>query len=531
MSETYSARTPFQRAVRYLLDGRPDADPLTLAAQVTIPVLNDDDRRTNPTYPIQAVARALFAKELAGWSYPELERQLEANPAQAHELGFEESAPDQSSFWRYWNAGYLTEDVRVMIHRNAEWTRNHATEIDHPIGASALKPDKKGRVSKRTESRLIREKLKTVPQEMVRLVADEWDFLPPRAQNRQYALRSFIETECLMSVKQLAAEQGSEIYNDDRDGPDGDTMLYYVKQLEVDDILRRLHNSTGLMVNRAKRYLEFKRPATVAIDITEVPYYGAETDSEWLVDRRGYTDKKHDWAFRFAAISIVEENVRFVLAIEPVPAGMDHASVVDSLLTTARHHIAIELVYADRAFATAGVITKLSEHPVKYLIPVPKNIRIKREIQRMKWDVKVIPEYGFYEGTEGGRTYGRAETTLALVPSTRDETKTVPFYTNLDVDDEIGLDRRRTKQVVNRYRRRWGIENAFKSLKTFLPWTTSNAFVIRLFHFAFGVLMYNLWRLIDFLIQQSIEGCEVRYKPRLKAKRFINAIRTQKLLG
>ena len=365
---------------------------------------------------------------------------------------------------------------------------------------------------------------------MVQLVGDEWDFLPPHAQNQKYSHRDFIETECLMGIEQLAAEQGSEIYNDDLDcdGPNGDTILHYIHQQGIDDILRRYEDSTGLMVNRAKRHLEFKRPATVAIDITERPYYGKEADSKWLADLRGYSGKRYDWAFRFAAISIVEENVRFVLGIEPVPASFDYASLVGSLLETARRHVSIEMVYADRAFATTGVVSTLIDHSVDDLIPVRKNTRIKREISRMRRDVKVIPEYGFYEGTEGGTTYGRAETTLALVPSTREEGKTVPFYTSLDVDDTIGLDRRRTVNIVNQYRRRWGIENAFKSLKTFLPYTTSNEFGVRLFHFVFGVLLYNLWRLIDFLVQQSIEDCEVRYKPRLKAKRFINVIRSQK---
>jgi IS4 transposase len=55
--------------------------------------------------------------------------------------------------------------------------------------------------------------------------------------------------------------------------------------------------------------------------------------------------------------------------------------------------------------------------------------------------------------------------------------------------------------------------------------------VVRLFHFAFGMLLYNLWRLVDFLIQLSMDGYEMRYKPRVKSKRFINAIVDNRLLG
>lgn len=84
---------------------------------------------------------------------------------------------------------------------------------------------------------------------------------------------------------------------------------------------------------------------------------------------------------------------------------------------------------------------------------------------------------------------------------------------------------------MDRYLRRWGIETQYSSLKTFIPKTTSNNHGIRLFYFAFGMLLYNLWRLVDFLIQQSMEEYETRYKPRVKAKPFINAIENNRLLG
>lgn len=125
----------------------------------------------------------------------------------------------------------------------------------------------------------------------------------------------------------------------------------------------------------------------------------------------------------------------------------------------------------------------------------------------------------------------RAETTLALIPSSLNEDSTASFYTSVDVDDATTVGRSRTERVINRYRRRWGIETHFSSLKTFLPWTCSNCHVIRMFHFAFGMLLYNLWRLVDFLVQESMDGYETRYKPRVKSKRFINAIYSMSLLA
>lgn len=534
-SNDYPARTRFHTRVRDLLDAHPDADILDIAGRLDIPFVPGEDRRDAPDHSTEAILRALFAKEVAGWSFPELEQRLADDPEKATALGFDGGAPDQSSFWRYVNSGYLTDDLKISIHRKAKWTRNRARAENHPIGDSALTPEDTAGESTRTESRLIREKLNAVPREMVGVVADEWDFLPSRARNTQYHRNAFLEMESVMGVQRLAAEQGASIYGDNTDrsngSPDGDTLLHYIKSCDREEILRRFHNSTGLMLNRAKRYFEFDRPADVGIDYTDIAYYGENRDSKWVWDRRGYDKADHDWAFRFASVSIVGDNVKFVLGFVPVPVEMGHGEVVEELMELARLQVSIDTVYADRAFATTDVIQTLNERPVDYVIPVPQNARIKRAIQRMRHDVEVKQNYGFYGNQRGGATNERAETTLALVPSTRSDGDVRPFYTNKDVDDASVADRKRTERVINRYNRRWAVETQFRSLKTFLPWTTSNDHVVRLFHFAFGMLLYNLWRLIDFLIQRSMDGYETRSKPRVKAKRFINAIEKRSLLA
>jgi len=94
------------------------------------------------------------------------------------------------------------------------------------------------------------------------------------------------------------------------------------------------------------------------------------------------------------------------------------------------------------------------------------------------------------------------------------------FATNLDIDDEIGLDRRWATKQINRYSRRGGIETAFSKIKEFAPWTTSTNFSVRLFHFGFAVLLYDLWLLVDFLVQTLIDVVEFRTKPRVTAARF-----------
>jgi IS4 transposase len=108
---------------------------------------------------------------------------------------------------------------------------------------------------------------------------------------------------------------------------------------------------------------------------------------------------------------------------------------------------------------------------------------------------------------------------------TWDESKTVAFITNKDVNDEINLDRQKAKGLIDRYSRRWGIENSYKTIKDFLAWTTSKDFSVRMFYFGFAVLLYNMWLLVDLVVQKSLDVEKLRYKPRVTAKRFLNTVR------
>lgn len=94
------------------------------------------------------------------------------------------------------------------------------------------------------------------------------------------------------------------------------------------------------------------------------------------------------------------------------------------------------------------------------------------------------------------------------------------------------LDRRMTEQKINRYTSRGGIETSYKKIKEFAAWTTSKAFEARLFHFGMAVLLYNMWLLVDFLVQVAVYD-EFRSKPRVTAQWFLEMVdqRLSTLLG
>ena len=198
------------------------------------------------------------------------------------------------------------------------------------------------------------------------------------------------------------------------------------------------------------------------------------------------------WAYRFATLTVVGENVAFTPAIVPVEKGMTRGEIVHELVSTAQEYFRIGTVLADSEFSSVGVIHVLEELGVEYLIKQPHKIREQRFIRRMKDEVEVRRGHGIYSQDEGW-----GWTTLVAVPRDRhsdpssdedsdgDDQKTVVFITNKTLRD------RRVKSAVSRYRRHWGIENSYKTIKEFLARTTSKTYVVRLFYFVFAVLLYN----------------------------------------
>jgi hypothetical protein len=140
--------------------------------------------------------------------------------------------------------------------------------------------------------------------------------------------------------------------------------------------------------------------------------------------------------------------------------------------------------------------------------------------------VTVQDEYGIYGPVkDSGGVRKRAETTLVGLPPDEDRDQTQVFLTNLDVNDEIRLDRRSTRRRIKRYTRRGGIENSYGGIKQFAPWTTSREYAVRLFHFGFAMLLYDMWLLVDLLVQRSLGIVEFRTKPRVIAPRFRGFLR------
>jgi hypothetical protein len=542
-------RTALEKQALRLLDNA--STVIGLVSQLEDGVLgtrSDVTTQWTGKYSFYGIARAFLMMELQNWSESQLYDHLRQHHDIVEQLGLD-GVPARSTFNRSFDR--LPQATKDYLEHNAKRIREHAIARGHPIGIQAPTTNNVDSQTIIPSTHPRKAAIARGWQNLQPDIFDEFDFLPERANNTQYSREDFLTAEWQASLTQTALEQATTISNDltpaTHDVPDADTILHYLRQLDEQTILNNVHNAIGLLVNRAKRRPEFTRPVTVAIDMTYVAYYGDRDEIE-LVTGSAPSSKDYDYCHKYGTISIVRENVRFILGLVPVDEGSEEndtevnekppqfletttdeeaedapvkGTVVRELLEIASKHVRMSTVYADAEFAACDVVAACEEYGVDYVIPKPKTPSVKRFIKRMNHDIAVKQNYAMYGHVRGQSTNTRVETNLVAVPSSKTEGKTVAFITNKDVRDEIQLDRDETQVVIDRYNRRWGAEVSYRSLKDFLAWTTSKEYPVRLFHFSFAVVMYDCWRLTDFTVQLEMD-CDLRYKPRVKAKRFLH---------
>src|SRR6056297_1891053 len=508
-----------------------DTDLLTVVRAFDfseVAVYNASEHEWNARYDYEPMVRAFYCKELAGLTTKELHEYL-ADAERARTLGFDPSqfdqdstAPGRTTLGRAWRDRFPNQ-LKTFIQMSAERILGVAHELGNPLGMRALKPEDKSDVSSRSEQRYIDSKAKKVTQVLCEYIFPAMDLDRPDEGTR-YDDTAFLELQSYLGLTNTAANQGSRLFNEETTresgGPDGDTHLHYIKQREAMEIASMVNGAVAEMVDVAKRYYSIDRHVDVAIDITYIAYYGDR--DEFQMSMGAPSNKSYSWCYKMATISIVGDEVKFTLGMRPLLGYIPRCELVKQLLEIASEHVSIGTVYADAAFDGIGVIHAVEDAGFSYLIRKSSDDRVDRFVDNMDHDVAVKQNHEMEKRVAGDTM--TVTPTLVGVPSNRKEDATVTFVTNLSVSDATKKTRGRTRRVMRRYARRWGIENSYKSIKDFLTWTTSRNTAVRVFYFGFAVILYDMWLLVDLLIQVNLD-IEQRLKPRVPARTFLNIVR------
>ena len=501
---------------------------------------------------------------------------LEEQPELACAFGFDpDDLPSESSF-KPVRLEDRFENLERVVKKEADQIRTIAAERGAPIGFDLTSndehtgDDEEATLSERSIDRLLRKKGKQVLDEVKTVAIPSMQL--PRPDDALYDKEELLVLEAIAAIRRSAANGAGKGLGDLKnpepgmddpfyeDGPSGETLLEAMKQLTVDGIATMMNFALQKTYTRAKpRLQEFENEngsrfgvrAKIALDITYVAYYGDRDEMVWV--QGAPDDKGYDWCHKFATAVIVGKNTHYVVGVCPLGSteyadthaypGKDNSyyigDVARRLLSIAEEYVNIRSVYADREFHATDVIYTLEAKNLKYVIPAVKDQhRIGPMCERYDqlkrgYDepgdtpLYVKEDFSIHGPVKGEVSNTKVYTTVVILPPDEDDDANPrgspqPFLTNLDVSDEIALDRRLARKEIEQYSDRGAIENSYSSIKEAAAWTTSKEIEVRWFHFAFGCVIYNMWLLVDFLTQDRIGVIEIRKKPRISLPRFLN---------
>lgn len=279
----------------------------------------------------------------------------------------------------------------------------------------------------------------------------------------------------------------------------------------------------------------FTEPVHAAIDITAWNFYASPFMSEkqarnsdrepirvTIDGKEKLLDPEHpdlvsglkdsdERGYKFATITIIAENTPIVLGVEPVrdqrkwehEMGWDvertsRADIVESLLEQASRHVDIHKVFLDRGFSSKETRDVIDRRGLLYVLGKPARAKVDKE------NIEEITDHDTYDSRIGHGTheYGGREHDITYIytPSKKDGDKYAVFTVNEHIDHH------RAEALLGQYGQRMEIENEYKTIKKhFLPTTASKDFRIRFLYFVVGTLLYNVWRMANFVLRDAVD--------------------------
>ena len=538
-------------------------------ADVSIPVdgLTDNRQQHKVANGTEPMARVFLYQKIYDLAQSEVADRLKNRPSLLKKFDLDK-APSQQSISYAWKQ--FSEQTKRTLTAAATGIAHEAVDRGVVLEARVpIIPDEDKIEDENDEPTVTREHVRKRGRKIVELARRHafGEFDSDRADNRVYEDEQILDLFASACLTQGSAHSEGEAgwFLDENDTCDDSTFLRVIKQFampadqevsislqdqQIEDIVaftevfrEYLMESFDTATENILETIRYEDPfddrhVVAAVDFTHVPYHvwpWVDKDKEipkatYPPMVSGYVDDgelKH--GYTFATITIVGNDVPIILAIEgvkehsewePAAAPSDSkADVVERLLSRAQQYVDLDEILLDRDFYTKEVRAEIDGRGLLYTIPVPK----------YEPDLQAIKQIKSKDGVDAGVKHdvpvgidGDVDHTseYLYVPSTSDDAngEYAVFVTNRDhvAPDEIA-------HVTNSYSRRWDIENQYKSVQSYLPKTSSRDYRVRLFNFTFAALLYNLWRLTDFLVKVDMDR-EIRSPPVVTARTFVRAV-------
>jgi len=491
-----------------------DIDCITVASEIDVTTLLSIERDGGQRSPLDAepLIRAFLFRHLRGIEMnSRLREHLSNNSNDAEALGFEQNnIPDRCTLGRWWK-DYFSDTLRSAIKSSADAVERTFREQGIPLDSESFATEQSSGTSSRTRKRTRDKKAKEVLKKLREYVYPELEL--KRKGPVKYDDSAFFDLMTHMCIHKSFAHDGSESFedyleevrgdqgdknDDERISPSGDTLLYHLKKFSPDELKEICETITEVLVNLAKQMDEFSGRVDVAIDENVSPFYGLKSTP--MVTNVKNTDGT-SYGYEFLTLCIVgTSGERFQLGFVPVTSREEKRQAVDDLIEKAREHFDINHLYADRGYYDTLLVDILQKRDLYYVVRGQKG---KKEADKLYENLDDDQEVDFQCGLtlerKRGPPYISVRVNIVIGPGIAEDDDYIMLMTNKPLTQESA------KQLMENYRKRWGIETSYRVMGNFHPKTCSTDFTVRYFYYMFSMVMYNVFILTNALIRQSLD--------------------------
>lgn len=265
--------------------------------------------------------------------------------------------------------------------------------------------------------------------------------------------------------------------------PSGDTILHRISKQPYRVLEHGFDSILEELLKKARKQRLFTHPVVVAIDYTDIEWYGEELPYIVRSKQKNGTDR----FIRFATLAIVEDGKRFTLKVLPVTPLSSKEQIVTELLSYAQDLVDIKVVLLDRGFYTGKVMQKVQNKDETFIIPVKKHgSKVKKTMDAALKD--------------GPQRYEMGNGTSYMMTAVQiDDNRVLAYATNMEnVESEY---------VHSLYTSRFGIETQYRVKNRFMGRTCSKKYSVRYGFFVLAVCLYNLWVLLN-IVERGRQGLD-----------------------
>jgi len=225
----------------------------------------------------------------------------------------------------------------------------------------------------------------------------------------------------------------------------------------------------------------------VAMDYTTEDFYG-DVEGFWVHGWTGKAGITGKFKFLTCALICSKKQIKTPLISIPIRLGHNMAKEVTFCLSIIQPFVKkIKLVLFDRGFYSKELMYTLTNSSFPYLIFVPKNDVIKRELSELQDSEKKIINHPFEFYMN--KTKYRGNTNLAILKKMLDPSNGKEF----DWSFATNLEHADLDNIISIYKKRWSIETGFRVQDEARIKSKTKNMKTRYFYFVYEQMLQLLW--------------------------------------